>query len=116
MNEFGRLRVGVVGGGYWGSKHVRALSAIDAVEKVVVIDPSGPRLEALTRTFSHVATYPALPLALDEVDAVVIATPPDTHTPLALAAIQAGTASIYQTFVPTVIETTVSQHSRNYRN
>lgn len=90
MNEFRGLRVGVVGVGYWGSKHVRALSAIDAVEKVVVIDPSRPRLEALTRTFSNVDTYPTLPLALDEVDAVVIATPPGTHTPLALAAIQAG--------------------------
>jgi predicted dehydrogenase len=82
--------VGVVGGGYWGSKHVRALSAIDAVEKVVVIDPSRPRLEALTRTFRNIDTSPALPLALDEVDAVVIATPPGTHTALALAAIRAG--------------------------
>jgi predicted dehydrogenase len=90
MNEFTGLRVGVVGCGYWGSKHVRALSAIDAVEKVVVIDPSRPRLEALTRTFPNVDTCPALPQALDAVDAVVIATPPRTHRTLALAAIQAG--------------------------
>ena len=90
MNELRGLRVGVVGGGYWGSKHVRALSAIDAIEKVVVIDPSRPRLKALARTFSNVDTYPRLALALDEVDAVVIATPPGTHTTLALAAIQAG--------------------------
>lgn len=90
MNASTGLRVGVVGGGYWGSKHVRALSAIDAVEKVVVIDPSRPRLEALTRTFRNIDTSPALPLALDEVDAVVIATPPGTHTALALAAIRAG--------------------------
>ena len=54
MNEFTGLRVGVVGCGYWGSKHVRALSAIDAVEKVVVIDPSRPRLEALSRAFPNV--------------------------------------------------------------
>ena len=90
MNAYGGLRIGVVGGGYWGSKHVRALSSIDAVEKVVVIDPSRPRAEALARAFSNVDTYPALPCALDEVDAVVIATPPGTHTPLALEAIQAG--------------------------
>jgi predicted dehydrogenase len=80
----------VVGGGYWGSKHVRALSTIDAVNKVVVIDPSRPRLEALSRTFSNVVTRPTLSLALDEVDAVVVATPPGTHTSLALAAMQAG--------------------------
>lgn len=90
MNGFTGLRVGVVGCGYWGSKHVRALSAIDAVEKVVVIDPSLPRLEALTRTFPNVDICSALPLALDAVDAVVIATPPSTHRTLALAAIQAG--------------------------
>ncbi|WP_254185571.1 Gfo/Idh/MocA family protein [Nocardioides panacis] len=90
MNEFTGLRVGVVGCGYWGSKHVRALSALDVVDKVVVIEPSLPRLEALSRTFPNVETCPALPLALDDVDAVVIATPPGTHRTLALAAIQAG--------------------------
>jgi predicted dehydrogenase len=90
MSKFTGLRVGVVGCGYWGSKHVRALSAIDAVEKVVVIDPSRQRLEAMARAFSNIDTCPALPLALDELDAVVIATPPRTHRTLALAAIQAG--------------------------
>lgn len=90
LNKYMGLRVGVVGGGYWGSKHVRALSAMDAVEKVVVIDPNPQRAGALARSFSNVDTYPALAPALGEVDAVVIATPPATHAALALEAIRAG--------------------------
>lgn len=49
MKRWTGLRVGVVGCGYRGSKHVRALSAIDAVEKLVVIDLSRPWLDALER-------------------------------------------------------------------
>jgi predicted dehydrogenase len=44
----------------------------------------------MARAFSNIDTCPALPLALDELDAVVIATPPRTHRQLALQAIQAG--------------------------
>ena len=36
------------------------------------------------------AAFPDLGSALDDVDAVVVATPPSTHVPLALQAIEAG--------------------------
>jgi predicted dehydrogenase len=47
-------------------------------------------LRNLTRTYRTSRCYPALGAALDHVDAVVVATPPSTHVPLALAAIEAG--------------------------
>jgi predicted dehydrogenase len=85
-----QLRVGVLGCGYWGSKHVRVLSAIDSVGEVAAIDSRIDRLLSLRRSFPSVRTYPDLETALPHVDAVVIATPPSTHAPLALEAIAAG--------------------------
>jgi predicted dehydrogenase len=90
MSSDPALRVGVVGCGYWGSKHVRALSSLEAVRKVLLIDSNQGRARTLSRSFANVAARPSLRAALDELDAVVIATPPSTHTELALEAIAAG--------------------------
>src|SRR4051794_21866069 len=83
-------RLGVVGVGYWGSKHVRVLHALERVSSVVVIDSRQDRLDALTRTFPSVQAFRSLEAALPAVDAVVVATPPTTHLPIGLAAIAAG--------------------------
>lgn len=90
MSLQNRLRVGVIGCGYWGSKHVRALLSLESVAKVAVIEPNAERSDAITRTFPGVESYPSLDAALPHIDAVVIATPPSTHAPLALQAIAAG--------------------------
>lgn len=86
----GLVRVGVVGCGYWGSKHVRVLSSLPGVEQVVVIDPRLARREELTRAFPSTIAFGTLREALDEVDAVVVATPPSTHMALGLQAMYAG--------------------------
>jgi predicted dehydrogenase len=83
------LRIAVVGCGYWGSKHVRVLHAAGAVDEVVLVDASEDRVRGLARTYKapwHTSLAPALP----GVDAVVVATPPSTHVPVALEAIEAG--------------------------
>ncbi len=80
----------MVGGGYWGSKHVRTLFALDSVDTVVLVEPRPDRVSNLLRVFPRLTTFPDLDSALDDVDAVVIATPPTTHAPLALRAIEAG--------------------------
>jgi predicted dehydrogenase len=84
------LRVGVVGCGYWGSKHVRILASLESVSEVVIIEPNSQRVASLLRDFSGRVSYPTLTSALDAVDAVVIATPPSTHLSFALEAIAAG--------------------------
>lgn len=43
------MRIGVVGCGYWGAKHVRVLQQIPAVSSVAVID-----LRPERRTRSHI--------------------------------------------------------------
>jgi predicted dehydrogenase len=84
------FRVAVAGCGYWGSKHVRVLSATDDVGEVVLVDGREDRLESLARHYRSCPSYTSLRAALPHVDAVIVATPPSTHMPLALEAIGAG--------------------------
>jgi predicted dehydrogenase len=84
------LRVGVVGCGYWGSKHVRVLHSTDGVDQVVLIDGSTERLRSLARSYPAAQAFTNLADALPHIDALVVATPPTTHVPLALEAITAG--------------------------
>ncbi len=86
----GGLRVGVAGIGYWGSKHVRTMRSLDSVASVTVIDPSAEHVARLRHSFPEVDAYPDLESALPHIDAVIIATPPSTHAPLACAAMEAG--------------------------
>jgi predicted dehydrogenase len=84
------MRIGVVGCGYWGSKHIRVLHGIPEVESVVAIDPDTDRLKNLSQAFAGLSGFSDLDSALEHVDGVIIATPPSTHVPLALKAIRAG--------------------------
>ncbi len=84
------MRVGVVGCGYWGSKHVRVLSSLPAVSAVVIIDDRADARASVGADFPEALQRRSLTEALDDVDAVVVATPPDSHFELAAEAITAG--------------------------
>jgi len=85
------IRIGVVGVGYWGSKHVRVLRSTTGVDSVVGIDErfsgSGGRHHHLD---FDLAGYGNMEEALPDVDALVIATPPASHARLGMQAIAAG--------------------------
>ena len=78
------LRVGVVGCGYWGSKHVRVLHSTDGVDQVVLIDGSAERLRSLARSYPAAQAFTTLTDALPHIDALVVATPPTTQRALLL--------------------------------
>ncbi|HLL68095.1 MAG TPA: Gfo/Idh/MocA family oxidoreductase [Micromonosporaceae bacterium] len=84
------MRLGVVGCGYWGSKHLRVLQQIPAVHQVVVVDPRPERRAELAGSVERVTAFADLESALPHVDGVVIAAPPKDHAPLAMQAIAAG--------------------------
>lgn len=90
MNQGTGLSVGVIGCGYWGSKHARVLNSVEDVEAVVVIDSDQDKVTRLCQSFPGVTGYTSLDEAIDRVDAVVVATPPSTHAPLAMRLIEAG--------------------------
>ncbi len=84
------VRIGVVGCGYWGSKHVRVLSGLGNVSQLALID-SNPRCrEAMLSAFPVARAFADLESALPYVDAVVIAAPPRDHAELALTALRNG--------------------------
>ncbi len=82
-------RVAVVGYGYWGSKHVRVLSSTPGVA-VTVVDANSDRLDEAAAYYPEAGLARGLDDVQDEVDAVVIATPPGTHAELAYQALDAG--------------------------
>ncbi len=84
------MRIAVVGCGYWGSKHVRVLGALDDVDEVLIVDRSEEQLAKLSRTYKTARQYTELQAALPDADAVVVATSPTTHVEVALQAIEAG--------------------------
>lgn len=83
-------RVGVVGCGYWGSKHVRVLQSLDGVDSVVVVDADENRLAALRRSVPIARQFMTVEEALPYVDALVVATPPSSHVEIAMQALRAG--------------------------
>ena len=87
-----RVNVAIVGVGYWGGNLLRTFSKLPEVRVTDVCDLDAKRLRALG------AEHPELRLiddlgelvGRDDVDAVVIATPPSRHHTMALAALHAG--------------------------
>jgi predicted dehydrogenase len=85
-----RVRVAVVGYGYWGSKHVRVLSTMPDVA-VTVVDNDGGRLEEAAAHYPSVeSTATDLGDVLDDTDAVLVATPPGSHYAVAMQALKHG--------------------------
>lgn len=84
------IRVGVIGCGYWGGNHVRVLTQMPEVSSVVAIDASPETRTRILTNHPSVIVHGDLTSALDDLDAVLIATPPESHADLATEAIEAG--------------------------
>jgi predicted dehydrogenase len=86
------IRIGVIGYGYWGPNLVRNFAECRNAVVRMVCDTRQERLAQVERRYPGVTvtTAPTDLLNGPEVDAVVIATPVETHFDLALAALRAG--------------------------
>jgi predicted dehydrogenase len=85
------LRIGVVGVGYWGSKHVRVLRSTTGVSSVVGIDERFTGTDdSLRQVDCDLSGFRNIEEALPSVDALVIATNPSSHAQLGMQAIAAG--------------------------
>jgi predicted dehydrogenase len=83
-------RVAVFGCGGWGKNIVRTLARIDAVGAVVDPSEAGRRTAAELAPGVPVHADPAAVLGDPGIDAVMIATPAETHYQQAVGAIEAG--------------------------
>jgi predicted dehydrogenase len=84
------VRVAVVGCGYWGSKHVRVLSSTPGLSELVLVERDAALRDRMQLAFPAARAVRTLDEALPHVDAVVIATPPQSHADLAVMALRAG--------------------------
>lgn len=86
-----RLRMGVIGAGLWGSNHARVFSVLPEAELIAVCDLDAGRADAMKRQYGARFAYTDYRDLIDNpaVDAVSVATPDFTHTPIILAALRA---------------------------
>ena len=86
-----RVKVGVIGCGYWGPQLVRNLRDMPNVHLSAVADAKPERLEFVRHLHRDVKTFSSHTALLEtDVDAVVIATPIHTHHKIAMEALAAG--------------------------
>jgi predicted dehydrogenase/nucleoside-diphosphate-sugar epimerase len=86
-----KVRVGLVGAGYVSTYHARALRSLPFVDIVGIADLDQLRAEALAAQFSIPRIYPSLEAMGEALPNVIhILTPPATHAPLALQAMDMG--------------------------
>ncbi|MEZ5100419.1 MAG: Gfo/Idh/MocA family oxidoreductase [Thermoleophilia bacterium] len=92
MEAVARLRIGLVGLGYWGPNLARNFDELPDADLVWICDASEERLARFGARFPSARTTGRFEDVLEDpdVDAVVIATPVPTHHALGLQALAAG--------------------------
>ncbi|MEO5558590.1 MAG: NAD-dependent epimerase/dehydratase family protein [Dokdonella sp.] len=86
-----RLRIAIVGAGYVASHHLAALRRLDFVDIVGICDLDNAAAHALANQFSIPVVAASLAdLAAQSPHAIYVLTPPASHCPLALQALDMG--------------------------
>lgn len=89
------LRVGVIGVGHLGRHHARLLAALPGADLVGIADADLTRARAIAETCDTAAVDSADAL-LDQVDAVVVATPTASHAAVARPFLERGIAVLIE--------------------
>lgn len=85
----GKVKIGVVGVGHLGSLHAKMLAEIESVEFVGVMDIDEKKSQEIARAFG-VRSYITYDELLQNVEAILIATPTSTHFEIGCRAIDRG--------------------------
>ncbi len=87
-----RLRIGVIGLGYWGPNLARNFHALPQAQLTWLCDGIGERLELLGARFPDAKRTTSVEelLAAPDLDAVAVATPVPAHAPLARQVLESG--------------------------
>ena len=81
-------RIAVLGCGYWGSNHIRTLKSLGALR--AVSDANSARAEGFASEQDCLAIEPDALFDRDDIDAIVMALPPQFHAEAAIRAVNAG--------------------------
>lgn len=99
------LRIGIIGAGFMGRQHAASVVGIAEIRLAGVADEDGERAAELAgqhgaRSWSSASDM----ISSGEVDAVIVATPTDTHAPLAIEALDAGIHAFVEKPVARTVE------------
>src|ERR1044072_9060220 len=86
-----RLRMGVIGAGLWGGNHAHTFNVLPETELVGVCDLDEGRALKMKETYGATQAFTDYQqlISSDQIDAISVATPDFTHTPIILAALKA---------------------------
>lgn len=85
-----RIRIAQIGCGYWGPNLIRSFRAQPNAEVTAVAENDPQRRAFVETQFPGVQAVEHPEAAIDLADAVILATPAETHHPLARKALEAG--------------------------
>ena len=87
-----KLKIGVVGVGFWGSNHVRVLRELESVEMKAVCDIDLEKAKNVAKKFGVPKYYQNLDdmLNREELDAVTVCTPSISHAEIAVRILESG--------------------------
>lgn len=86
-----QIKVGVIGCGYWGPNLVRNYMSLPKAKVIAVADKKPDRLQHIKNMYPQIETTQEFQdFFAMELDAVVIATPPATHFPIARDCLEHG--------------------------
>jgi predicted dehydrogenase len=88
-----KIRIGVIGAGWWAtSAHIPAINSHPQAKLVAVQSREPAKAEKIARDFGakHACTSTEELLALEEIDAVIVASTPNVHFAQAKAALERG--------------------------
>lgn len=88
------IRLGLVGAGRWGRRFIETIAAMPSELELAVVASRNPETKGLVPPACRVETD--WHAALEGVDGVVIASPPGTHGPLLMAAIESGVPALVE--------------------
>jgi predicted dehydrogenase len=86
-----KLRIGVIGSGYWGPNLIRNFDALSESTVAAVADLRQDRLNSIQKSYPHIhVTNDYKELFNLGLDAIVVATPPKTHHSIARECMEHG--------------------------
>ena len=92
MNSLNEINVAIIGAGRWGKNHVRTANSLLAANQITVCDFSEHARKTVREINSEIkfTANPDEIFSDDRINAVIIATPAETHYEIAKKALENG--------------------------